>query len=106
MQSRATSRYNQIRRSYSILDLDHTVSSITARFLKSSMEAFITIRTSYTLINGAYLHPTLYCHEVVVFQVGGIFYENSAFFTLGRIGFENPILETRPPLETRVVLLQ
>lgn len=45
----------------------------------------------------------MYCDEVVLFQVGGIFYENNAFFMLGPMGFENPILETRPPFETGVV---
>lgn len=41
----------------------------------------------------------MYCDEVVLFQVGGIFHENNAFFMLGLMGFENPILETRPPFE-------
>lgn len=45
----------------------------------------------------------MYCDEVVLFQVGGIFYENNAFFMLGPIRLENPILETRPPFEAGVV---
>lgn len=45
----------------------------------------------------------MYCDEVVLFQVGGIFYENNAFFMLGPMGFENPILEKRPPSEARFV---
>lgn len=45
----------------------------------------------------------MYCDGVVLFQVGGIFHENNAFFMLGLMGFENPILETRPPFEAGVV---
>lgn len=45
----------------------------------------------------------MYRDEIVLFQVGGIFYENNAFFMLGPMRFENPILETRPPFEAGVV---